>query len=464
MKKVITTILAITLLALPLSANAVTFSDIDESSPYYLAVTYLSEKNIISGYPDGSFQPFNNINRAELLKIVMEGKGTEITNPQTNCFSDVPYSEWYAQYICTAKILGYINGYEDGTFKPEQNINKVEAIKIIGEVYEWDLNESSDAEIFTDTPEIQWYAPYLKYAKSKNFLPESGGKYNPSNHITRGSISETIFRMLATIETESEKYSSSVKEKIVSSLYIEINEETQETTEISTSSISGITTDATTGLNLQDVDIALYDNEDNFSNNTQSNQEGIFELSAQITSTDYVIFSKEGYFTFQIPITEIVSGIHVALSREFTQIAPEELRIVLTWGDSESDFDAHLFIPNGEEIFFMHRISTNIDTILDIDSTEPNGTETITINSLQEGTYEYFIHHYSGEDAFAESNARVEVYDENGLAKIFYPPINKGEIWHLFTLNENGEITDLNEVGDCDLLETYTSVCPIEES
>lgn len=460
--KTIITLIALT--ALPLNAFAKTFSDIDETNPYFLAATYLSEKNVISGYADGSFKPFENINRAELLKILMEGAEVEIIAPQTNCFSDVPYTQWYAPYVCTAKELKFIKGYEDGTFKPSQNINKVEALKMLGEIYKWDLEAAKDTEVFTDTPKDSWYIPYLKFAKMKNILPESGGKYNPSNSITRGSISETLYRFLASEEFGEEVYSKTVKDLVKQSLEISDTTELSAATlntEKPTSTINGIITDAQTAKSLKDSTIALYDSFGNFIQNTSSDINGEFAIEDSLDSTYYLSISKDGYFTLEIPIFEIAENeIHISLSKTFTQVDPEELRIVLTWEDKDVDFDAHLLTPEAEEIYFMHRLDAMLNTILDVDSTKANGTETITIKNFEEGTYEYFVHNYSNTDNFYSAGARVEVYDKNGLAKIYYSKNTEGEIWKVFELSSNGNITDVDVIGTCESLEITSSICP----
>jgi hypothetical protein len=461
MKKILFLILIVFLSQETVSFSK-TFSDIDESNPYFLAITYLSDKNILSGYSDGSFQALNNINRAELLKIAIEAKGIELETPKTNCFTDVPYTEWYAKYVCTAKTLNYINGYEDGTFKPSQNINKVEALKIIGEIFNWELESSSDTEIFTDTPKEEWYFQYIQYGKSKNLLPESGGKYNPENYITRGSVSETLFRMMAASELNEDSYSNTVLNTIKETIEeeLKVNENQSSTNEI-TISLKGIITDATTGFEIENASVTLYDENDNYISKTTSGKEGSFNMDIETNEESYILFSKDGYYSFETKVNKIQEDeIHVSLSKTFSKLEPEELRIVLTWGNADSDFDAHLITPKEEEIFFMYRINPAKDVLLETDSTEKNGTETIAIKSLQEGTYGYFVHNYSNTNDFKSSDVRVDVYDKNGLAKTYYPPESETEIWYVFTLNSSGEITDINLNGSCETLEIFSSICP----
>lgn len=458
MKKILISAVVILALTSP-SASANTFSDVEEGHPYFIPATYLSDKDIVNGYPDGTFRPFNEINRAELLKILIEGANISTENPTTNCFPDVPFKEWYAPYVCTAKSNGFISGYPDGTFKPEQFVNKVEAIKMLGEIYDWNLTEATSTPIFSDTPENQWYAPYLKYAKMKNFLPSSGDVYNPDFFITRGSISETLYRQLATLESGEDTFSITVINFVIDSLNLE-SSSSPETIEFT--NISGLISDALTGNEIS-ATISLFDALGNFIAGTESDDSGVFGFTdVPYLEGSYLIFSKDGYYNSGIPIEKIrTTGNHFSLSRIFTQIDPEELRIVVTWGNSESDLDAHLIDPENEEIFFMHRLDSNLNIILDVDSTNSYGTETITISNLEEGQYEYFVHQYSGEDNFYQADARIEIYNKNGLAKTYYPENIEGTIWKAFLLNSTGELIHINEVGDCTLLEKPSSVCPI---
>lgn len=462
MNKIIRQTLTGLILLLTLSniAFAQSFSDIETDNPYYLATTYLKTKGIINGYADGTFKPFSEINRAELLKILMESSNIKISTPSSNCFKDVPYTAWYAKYVCTAKSQGYVNGYSDGTFKPDQSINKVEAIKMLGEIYQWDLELAKDETIFKDTPENEWYSPYIKYAKMKNILSGSGETYNPVNYITRGSISESIFRLLAIEETNKEVYSTEINNAIATKLGISTISSSTTSSTPSIITLNGIIDDATTGKPII-ATASLYDSGDIFITNTTSSSDGTFSLNEiPVQKGDHLIFSKEGYFSLEMPVRSFEdSTIHISLSQIFTTINSEDLRIVLTWGNSETDLDAHLITPK-EEIFFMHRISSDIDTILDIDSTKANGTETITIKDLKESQYEFFVHRYSSEKDFNLSNSRVEVYNNNGLAKIYYPPSGEGAIWKVFNLDGQGNITNINKVGGCELINNYTSICP----
>jgi len=89
----------------------------------------LVNKGIISGYPDNTFKPENAITRAELA--VMVNKAFSFTNTTDIDFKDVQPTDWFAPEIAKAKAAGYISGYPDGTMKPNQNITRQEAAVMI---------------------------------------------------------------------------------------------------------------------------------------------------------------------------------------------------------------------------------------------------------------------------------------------------------------------------------------------
>lgn len=86
------------------------------------------------------FHPKDGINRAEFLKIVFRGRSS--TDPVGGgCFSDVPEDAWFAPYVCAASRRDIVKGYPDGTFKPEQIVNTAEAIKMIFLAYGKEIQE-----------------------------------------------------------------------------------------------------------------------------------------------------------------------------------------------------------------------------------------------------------------------------------------------------------------------------------
>lgn len=192
------------------TAAAKEFSDLGTSSKYFTAIQYLSDLGIISGYPDGTFQPDKNVSRVEFLKLVLESSGIEANINTSTGFSDVNEGAWYAKYVRKAKSEGWIEGYGDNTFKPEQAINKVEGLKIIAEVQQWEVDASIKEAPFADIALLAWYTPYIDYAKTKNFLEETGRFFIPDSLLSRGRVSDILFRIHLTAKTNAEAFSTSL--------------------------------------------------------------------------------------------------------------------------------------------------------------------------------------------------------------------------------------------------------------
>ena len=180
------------------TALAYAFLDVQTNYKYNEAISYLKSHNIIQGYSDGTFKPDKPINRAEFLKIALEATGVRLdSNTQMN-FTDTDNSAWYAKYVSKAQEEGWIQGYSDGTFKPDQPVNKVEALKILGEIQSW--NRLTTAEVpessFKDTYRFSWYSPYLYFAKENDLLFEETDYFHPNAEVKRGYMAELVYRTI----------------------------------------------------------------------------------------------------------------------------------------------------------------------------------------------------------------------------------------------------------------------------
>lgn len=196
MKKFTSKLLIATILSLSLfpQTTFAAFPDVPNSHKNHTAIEFLQNNNTINGYPDGTFKPDNSINRAEFLKLIIEGSSIPTDISTNTPFPDVDHQAWYGPYIRKAYEQGWIQGYTDGTFRPAQSISKVEAIKIIGESQAWPLVEWVDQTYYDDVFRSMWFAPYVSYAKSNGYLEDDGPSLNPHQEATRGYVSEVIYR------------------------------------------------------------------------------------------------------------------------------------------------------------------------------------------------------------------------------------------------------------------------------
>ena len=178
------------------------FSDIDPGDGNYVAISYLQQEGIIEGYADGTFRPYEKVNRAEAVKMLTLASGLfseeEFENviPEFGPFSDTPANEWYTPYLIAAKDAGIIEGYADDSYKPQQSVNLAEALKIYLESHDTLLlPEPEFYTIFADTPADAWFTPYTSYADARDMLIiNHENKIFPEQEMTRGYLAEIIYR------------------------------------------------------------------------------------------------------------------------------------------------------------------------------------------------------------------------------------------------------------------------------
>lgn len=221
------------------------FSDVINGDSNFEAISWLWDNGVIEGYADGTFKPDITINRAEFLKMVYEADPAFVSssgnekacveigydgpggNPDPAAcdykpFSDVKASAWYNDYVLQAKAEGIIEGYKDGTFRPDQPISYAEAVKIISEKYFGDLGygEADCPDFAEDRPydkdhldKDAWYYPYVKftdYVCISDFGSAAIGMWgylDVNVNITRGDMAELIYRAKAVRDNDNQPFS-----------------------------------------------------------------------------------------------------------------------------------------------------------------------------------------------------------------------------------------------------------------
>ncbi len=179
------------------TASAASFSDVPENSEHYAAVEYLKAKSVISGYPDGTFQPDRDINRAEALKILLLGTATPLDSTQAIAFPDVQTTDWFYQYVRKAYELKIAEGYADGTFKPDSTINLAESLKVILLSFKATIPASVTTDPYPDVAASDWYSTYAQYSKDKSVVePQDDGKLHGERQMTRAEFAEIVYRLM----------------------------------------------------------------------------------------------------------------------------------------------------------------------------------------------------------------------------------------------------------------------------
>ena len=120
------------LLISPAPAAQRVFTDVEPGTALETALVKLKNAGIINGYEDGSFQPAGGLSRAEFCKMINILFG--YTELATTGFPDVPADAWYHDHVLIAKKQGYIQGFEDGTFRGNEKITREQVCVIIDRI------------------------------------------------------------------------------------------------------------------------------------------------------------------------------------------------------------------------------------------------------------------------------------------------------------------------------------------
>ena len=150
------------------------------------------------GYSDGTVRPNGRITRAEVATIffrLLTDDARQRNWSSENNFSDVSADKWYNNAVSTLCHMGVLGGYSDGTFRPNAPITRAEFAKIAVSFSQ--ANGSAVYSYFTDVKTTDWFAPYVTAAKDSSLIEGySDGSFKPENRITRAEACTIVNRLL----------------------------------------------------------------------------------------------------------------------------------------------------------------------------------------------------------------------------------------------------------------------------
>ncbi len=154
------------------------------------SICILHDEGVVQGRSSTEYEPSASITRAEFLKIALLNAGLTVTEDSSVEYDDVDASAWYYSYVTYATAEGYVEGYDDGTFHPDEEINRAEAmimmLRIAG-VAETTVSESDIT--FDDVSSSDWFA-WAVVEASDNKISEGyeDDTFKPGNSITRAEV------------------------------------------------------------------------------------------------------------------------------------------------------------------------------------------------------------------------------------------------------------------------------------
>lgn len=186
------------------STNGQTFSDLDPKKDYYDAVLQLAARGIINGFPDGTYKPESFVTRGQAAKILAASLKLDTKSVKNPGFSDLTTDNEFYGSIAALAETGVLNGFPDKTFRPNDKLTRSEMAKIL--VLGYKLQESSSKDHpFHDVKNTSAFASYIntifKHGITKG---TSATTFSPSDSVTRGQIASFVVRTEVAIEKKPE--------------------------------------------------------------------------------------------------------------------------------------------------------------------------------------------------------------------------------------------------------------------
>ena len=173
------------------SDAAMPFKDLSGVKWAWESIAYLKDKGVIEGNGNAEFLPDNNITRAEFVKMLV--RAFDITSEGEDAFDDVSSSDWFYEFVKTAKNSGMINGNENNEFMPNDFVTRQDAAVMIFRCL--NMNEAADISLFDDDAEIAEYAKAAVYAmKEKDIISGTDNNlFEPHTFATRAQCAKMIY-------------------------------------------------------------------------------------------------------------------------------------------------------------------------------------------------------------------------------------------------------------------------------
>lgn len=174
-------------------AQAASFKDVSTSNSFYDEINYLVEKEIIQGFSDGTFRPNQAVTRAQAAAMIGRALGLDGSKKATQ-FADVSAGMSASGYIQAAANLGIIQGFKDGTFRPNIEVTRGQLAIFLGRAF--NLTKTTTIH-FTDVAANSSAYPFIGYLIAADITSGfSDGTFRPNVAVTRGQFSAFMTRTL----------------------------------------------------------------------------------------------------------------------------------------------------------------------------------------------------------------------------------------------------------------------------
>ncbi len=212
--KVMVSLFSFALLFSPQLGSAHSYPDVASNDVDFSSINHLSNLSIMTGSEDGQFHPDLPLTRCELLKISLlanrqrptgqylplTGNNGEPTGGKSQSgFSDIRNGDWCDTYANEMKYHRVISGYPDGTFRPNQKVTQIEALKIIVNSLNTGVLPTTitTAARYSDVNNSDWWSPYIQYVLDNSLTRgHDSVTYGISNFMSRREAARVIYNIL----------------------------------------------------------------------------------------------------------------------------------------------------------------------------------------------------------------------------------------------------------------------------
>lgn len=180
------------------SAGATEFSDVATGHDAKADIEWAAEEGVIHAYTDGTFRPDNNLKRRDfaLMLYRLAGSPAVDTSVATNRYWDIPADNAYIKAIAWTTQVGLFQGWEDGSFRPDANVDPTALGKVLHRSAGTPAHQAPDTSRFVDVSRANPGYTELDWLNAQGILPDNAGNLGVGDGITRAEIL-TVLRAAA---------------------------------------------------------------------------------------------------------------------------------------------------------------------------------------------------------------------------------------------------------------------------
>lgn len=184
MKKVLNIFTSVLIFISIISSCCYAFPDVDASSEEGMAITKMQNCGYIQGFDDGSFRPGGTLTRAEFVTII--NKMYNYSVDMDNVFTDIKEGDWYYKTVLIGVQAGYIKGHDDKTFRPDDPVTREQVCVMLNRIL--NVAEIPYSQQITDTVSDWAKDSVKKLISNRLFILEEGGRFRATEPITRAEV------------------------------------------------------------------------------------------------------------------------------------------------------------------------------------------------------------------------------------------------------------------------------------